>query len=458
MQCVLYEWRNLPKQHGYSPAQLMFGRSQQLLLPQPAGAFSPIDVVEAAAAMDKKFETAAAHYDRDKVSLPAFRPGQRVWMQYGKSKKWDRQGEIIDVRPDGLSYLVDFEGKVIVRGRALLKPVFESRDGQDQGHVDQAAREFSSSPDIHSSSSDAHSSPRRSKRLQQKCLSLPVPALTATATPPSSGSSRGCNECIDNRRRTPRTRLMSPPEGFPLLISSGRPSPLEPPRSLCAPSCSSLSSSVAGYGQKTLGGKRQDTPSSRMSCVAPQAGQTPFQSPTSVPLVQDLPGPPLLPPRPQTSGYAPPLGGPPFPRPISFRPPPSTGFRSCTIPSSRQSFTMGDTIPSASVGFLAAAGTSRSARSLSPTYPGLSWSSRNRGSPSLTPLQTSSSAGLRGPLIPSVNPPLRLPVQPPLSPLPPSATVLPVPSHARVLAGPLTQTPSSPRLPCGLLYTRRVLL
>ena len=33
MQRVLYEWRNLPKQHGYSPAQLMFGRSQQLLLP-----------------------------------------------------------------------------------------------------------------------------------------------------------------------------------------------------------------------------------------------------------------------------------------------------------------------------------------------------------------------------------------------------------------------------------------
>ena len=29
----------MPKQHGYSPAQLMFGRSQQLLLPQPASLF-----------------------------------------------------------------------------------------------------------------------------------------------------------------------------------------------------------------------------------------------------------------------------------------------------------------------------------------------------------------------------------------------------------------------------------
>ena len=100
-------------------------------------------------------------------------------------KKWDRQGEIIDFRPDGLSYLIDFEGKVIVRGRALLKPVFASNDGQDQGHVDQEEREFSS-PDIYLSPSVA--SPRRSKRLQ--CSSLPVPALTVRGPPPSSGSSR----------------------------------------------------------------------------------------------------------------------------------------------------------------------------------------------------------------------------------------------------------------------------
>ena len=165
-------------------------------------------------------------------------------------------------------------------------------------------------------------------------------------------------------------------------------------------------------------------PSSWMSYIAP---------PTPVPLVWDLPGPPLLPPRPPKSGYASPLSGPPFPRPISFRPPLSTGFPSCLIPSSRQSFTMGDTIPSASVGFLAVAGTSRAVKSPSPTGPGLSWSSGSRGSPCLTPRPTPSSAGLQGPLIPSGSPPWRLPVRPPLSPLPPSATVLPVPSHARFL-------------------------
>ena len=179
------------------------------------------------------------------------------------------------------------------------------------------------------------------------------------------------------------------------------------------------------------------------------AEQTPFQSPTSVP-VQDLLGP-LLPHRPPTSGYAPPLGGTPFPRPISFQPLSSTGFRSSPIPSSRQSSTTADTTPLASVGFLAAAETSRAVKSLSSTVPGPNWSSGNRGSPSLTPPQTPSSAGLRRTPTSSVNLPSRLPVRSPLSPLPQSATALLVPSHARVLAGPLTRTHSSPRSPCTSL-------
>ena len=112
----------------------MFERSQQLLLPQPAGAFSPIDLVEAAAAMDRKFETAAAHNDRDKVSFPVLQLGQCVFIQCDKSKRWDRRGEIVEVRPDGLSYLVDLDGRLAIRGRAMIKPVMEEHiQVQDQG-------------------------------------------------------------------------------------------------------------------------------------------------------------------------------------------------------------------------------------------------------------------------------------------------------------------------------------
>ena len=64
MQRALYEWRNPPRQHGYSPAQLMFGRSRNILLPQPPKAFSPIDLRQAAEEKDKAFVEQAAAYDR----------------------------------------------------------------------------------------------------------------------------------------------------------------------------------------------------------------------------------------------------------------------------------------------------------------------------------------------------------------------------------------------------------
>ena len=50
---ALYEWRNAPRGYGYSPAQLQFGRSQCMLVPQPTTACSHIDFHTASAAKDK---------------------------------------------------------------------------------------------------------------------------------------------------------------------------------------------------------------------------------------------------------------------------------------------------------------------------------------------------------------------------------------------------------------------
>ena len=94
IQRVLYEWRNMQKQHSYSPAQLMFGRSQQLLLPQPASAIQPIDYEQAAAKLDEKFHSTLAHYDRDKVQLSSLEPGEAVFVQCDKTKKWEKKGKV----------------------------------------------------------------------------------------------------------------------------------------------------------------------------------------------------------------------------------------------------------------------------------------------------------------------------------------------------------------------------
>ena len=121
-QRALYEWRNAPHQHGFSPAQLMFGRSQNTLLPQPAKAFAPIDLQEAAAAEDKVFGEQAAAYNRDKTELKQLLPGSNVRVQCPKTGSWESVGIVIEMRPDKLSYLVETQGKMFVRARYMLRP------------------------------------------------------------------------------------------------------------------------------------------------------------------------------------------------------------------------------------------------------------------------------------------------------------------------------------------------
>ena len=87
MHRTLYEWRNVPRQHGYSPAPLMFGRSQNTLLPQPPKAFSPIDLQQAARDKDKAFQDQAAAYDKDKCVLSKL-PGEKVREDWLLGENW----------------------------------------------------------------------------------------------------------------------------------------------------------------------------------------------------------------------------------------------------------------------------------------------------------------------------------------------------------------------------------
>ena len=49
---MLYEWRNVPRSDGYSPAQLMFGRGQRTSLPSLPSQNVPINFSSAASAKD----------------------------------------------------------------------------------------------------------------------------------------------------------------------------------------------------------------------------------------------------------------------------------------------------------------------------------------------------------------------------------------------------------------------
>ena len=114
IQRALYEWRNAPRAHGFSPAQLMFGRSQNILLPRPAGAFEPVNLSEAAEAKDKHFDSQDAAYNRDKKELRMLLPDEKVRVQCEKTGLWDKIGTVLEVRPDKHSYLLDIEGKLLI--------------------------------------------------------------------------------------------------------------------------------------------------------------------------------------------------------------------------------------------------------------------------------------------------------------------------------------------------------
>ena len=144
MQRVLYEWRNMPKSYGFSPAQLLFGRSQNMLLPQPAAALLPIDFKEATLARDKLFSSQADHYNRDKVNLEQLSPGQLVRVQSENTGLWDLTGTVIDIRPDRLSYLIDIEGRAFIKGRPKLKLAFKARTHE----VGVSPHESESSPGV----------------------------------------------------------------------------------------------------------------------------------------------------------------------------------------------------------------------------------------------------------------------------------------------------------------------
>ena len=132
--------------YGFSPAQLMFGRSQNMLLSQPAGASEPVNLNEAAETKDKHFDSQEAAYNRDKRVLYVLQPDEKVRVQCEKTGLWDKVGTVLEIKPDKLSYLLDIEGKFLIHARFMIRPLEGGVSDlqiqvQDQGGA-QSAEEF----------------------------------------------------------------------------------------------------------------------------------------------------------------------------------------------------------------------------------------------------------------------------------------------------------------------------
>ena len=364
MQRVLYEWRNMPKSHGFSPAQLLFGRSQNMLIPQPPAAFIPIDFSEAALARDQLFNSQAGPYNRDKVNLEQLSHGQLVRVQNESTGLWDLTGTVTDIRPDGFSYMIDIDGRSFIRGRPKLKPVFKARSpevGVSESESSPGVGVISVNKDSSSFADCSIPTLRRSDRIQERCAtgslsssvcglssgtgvqhtpfsySVPCPALVVPAearpTRKNSKNSERWQSCTGTiPKKIPSTSQIP---GYPCSISSGQASPAErQPWELLQSSAAPLSSVAYGRQRQEEGDAKIRSAYSRQSTqLAPQLMTSPPPLPRGPVSLPQLP-----PPLPDQTGSGRPLDGRVFPHHTLMDP---LGFQGSRSPNSRHYYTTG---------------------------------------------------------------------------------------------------------------------
>ena len=99
-QIGLLEFRNTPKAHGLSPAQVLFGHPLRSPVPAHHTTFAKswrdmMHTCEQAAAKGK--QKIEEQYNSHARALPPLKPGMSVRIQDPKSKLWDTCGTIISV-------------------------------------------------------------------------------------------------------------------------------------------------------------------------------------------------------------------------------------------------------------------------------------------------------------------------------------------------------------------------
>ena len=118
---ALYEWRNIPRTNGYSPAQLLFGRQQYTSVPSLPIHHKFYDVKKASELRDNVHQLEKKYQDQHKSFLPQLSPGDQVLLQNPKTGLWDKQAKVIAIRPDGLSYTVRCEEREFLRSRLMIR-------------------------------------------------------------------------------------------------------------------------------------------------------------------------------------------------------------------------------------------------------------------------------------------------------------------------------------------------
>ncbi|KAG1696506.1 Transposon Ty3-G Gag-Pol polyprotein [Nymphon striatum] len=114
---ALAEFRLMPRADGFSPADLMFGRTPRGLLPAMR---TPVDLYAGQEARQTTLNKSFFQHS-SKPNLPCLRVGDIVRIQNPKTKRWIQKGSIIASRDNSRSYEVESDGKLFLRNRRYLR-------------------------------------------------------------------------------------------------------------------------------------------------------------------------------------------------------------------------------------------------------------------------------------------------------------------------------------------------
>ena len=120
-QRALYNWRNIPRKDGYSPAQLLMGQKQFTQLPVAPAHYELYDPATAQEHKDKAFRAAEKCHNQHTSFLPVLRAGDCVPLQDPHTMLWEQERTVKEMREDKLSYIVQVGNRLFVHSRKMLK-------------------------------------------------------------------------------------------------------------------------------------------------------------------------------------------------------------------------------------------------------------------------------------------------------------------------------------------------
>ncbi len=119
----LLEWRNTPKEHGYSPAQLVYGHSLRSKVPELIAKSDDHHGPDKKKKAQKLRNKRKLYYDKNAADLSPLDQGDHVKVQDPKTKLWDKVGLVLSSGRNRDYHVVTDSGKSYWRNRRFLRPV-----------------------------------------------------------------------------------------------------------------------------------------------------------------------------------------------------------------------------------------------------------------------------------------------------------------------------------------------